>query len=436
MVAWHTKNGSVSILGGARTPFVKAGSALRRVGLTELCRSAMQETLHGVGWPAARLDEVVLGNVVMPADAANPARVAAMQSGVPTHVPAITLQRNCASGLEAVAYAAMRIQDGHAQIVLAAGGESMSNVPLLFPSETLEPMAQLAKARTLGQKLRAAAALRPRHFRPVPGIVLGLTDPLCGMIMGGTAEVLAHEFNVSRDEQDAFALQSHKRAAAAAAEGHFDDQITPFYVGPRYKPVKTDVGPRANQTIQALAKLKPLFDRRDGTVTVGNACQVTDGAVAMLVADSRVAKAQGMKVLGHVRAYATAALDPARMGLGPVYAIDQVLRMTGLALEDIDLFEINEAFAAQVLACVRAMASDRFCREHLGRGHALGEMDMSRLNVDGGAIALGHPVGATGARIVLNLLMAMRRRGVSRGIASLCVAGGQGAAMLLELNGS
>ena len=432
MVAWHTPNGSVAVLGGARTAFVKAGTALRQVPLTDLCRVVMREALHRVGWPAARLDEVVLGNVVMPADAANPARVAAMQAGVPAHVPAITLQRNCASGIEAVAYSAMRIHDGHAQVVLAAGGESMSNVPLLLPRETLEPMARLQRAKTLGQKAAAVAALRPRHFRPVAAIVQGLTDPLCGLIMGKTAELLAHEFGISRQDQDALALRSHQRAVQAIQDGAGDEQIVPIYAGRRFEPIMADIGPRSGQTAQALAKLRPIFDKCDGTVTVGNACQVTDGAAALLIADSQVAQAQGLEVLGHVRAYATTGLDPARMGLGPVYAIDQVLRMTGLTLEDIDLFEINEAFAAQVLACLKAMASDQFCRERLGRRSALGTLPTDRLNVGGGAIALGHPVGATGTRLVLNLLHEMRLRGAAKGIASLCVAGGQGAAMLVE----
>ncbi len=432
MVAWHSDNASVAVLGGVRTPFTKAGGPMRNVHLTELSRVVMQETLYRVGCPPQDVDEVTLGNVVMPADAANPARVAAMRAGIPAHVPALTVQRNCASGMEAIAQAAARVGHGDARLALAAGAESMSTIPFLLPTETLEPMASLARSRKWWQKLAVLATLRPRHLRPVWGGELGLTDPLCGMIMGKTAEVLAHEFAISRREQDDFALRSHRRATQAAQSDRFDDQLTPVYAPRRFDPVTADVGPRANQSDEALAKLRPIFDRADGTVTVGNCCQVTDGAACVLLADADLARAEGYEILGHIRAYAVAALDPAHMGLGPVHAIDHVLRMTGHDLADIDLIEINEAFAAQVLACLRAMSSDRFCREHLGRRRALGDLDPQRLNVNGGAIALGHPVGATGARIVLNLLLELRRRDAALGIASLCVAGGQGAAMLVE----
>jgi acetyl-CoA acetyltransferase family protein len=232
--------------------------------------------------------------------------------------------------------------------------------------------------------------------------------------------------------QDEFALRSHERATAAIGAGRFNDEIVPVYAGDRFEPVTGDVGPRAGQTMQALSKLKPIFDRRDGTVTVGNACQVTDGAAALLAMDAALAKSEGLEPLGYVRAYAYAGLDPSRMGLGPVFAIAQLLEATGLTLSDVGLIEINEAFAAQVLACVKAIGSRSFASEHLNRPDAVGEIDPDRLNVNGGAIALGHPVGATGARLVLTLLMEMRRRDVDLGIASLCVGGGQGAAILLE----
>lgn len=432
MVAWATPNGRVAIVGGVRTPFAKAGTGLRHLHVTELARLALRETLCRASWPAGGVDEVILGNVVMPADATNPARVAALFAGVPASVPALTVQRNCASGMEAVAQAANRVADGQSRVVLAGGAESMSTVPLLLPIETLGPMARLVKARTLWQKLGALISFRPRHFRMQSALEQGLTDPTCGLIMGKTAEVLAHEFSISRREQDEYALRSHQKASAAVEAKVFDEQIVPVFAGDGFEPVTHDIGPRHDQSMTALDRLRPIFDRHDGTVTVGNSCQITDGAAAVLVIDAELARAQGMEVLGYVRAYATAGLDPAHMGLGPVYAIDQLLQSTGLSLGDIDLFEINEAFAAQVIACMRAMASDTFARQHLGRSQALGEIDPDRLNIDGGSIALGHPVGATGTRLVLNLLMAMRRRGVERGIAALCVGGGQGAAILLE----
>ncbi len=422
----------VAIVAGARLPFAKAGTALKEAHVTDLARAAFQETLYRANFPAERLDEVILGNVVMPADATNPARVAALWAGIPNRIPALTVQRNCASGMESVAQAASRIRAGEASAILAGGAESMSTLPLLLPQESLEPISRLGRAKNLWRKTTAIAALRPRHFKPIPALMQGLTDPTCDMIMGKTAEVLAHEYGISRREQDEFALRSHQRAAAAQDQGKFNEEIAPFYAGRRFEPVTEDVGPRRDQSMQALTKLKPLFDRRDGTVTVGNSCQVTDGAVSLLLADSSFARAEGLPVLGYVRAYAVAGLDPARMGLGPVFAIDKLLRQTGLALSDIPLFEINEAFAAQVLACLKAMSSDRFARQHLDRDHALGEIDAEYLNVNGGAIALGHPVGATGARIVLTLLMEMRRRDLDMGLAALCVGGGQGAAILLE----
>jgi acetyl-CoA C-acetyltransferase/acetyl-CoA acyltransferase len=423
-----------AIVAGARTPLCKAGTALKDVHVTELARASMQEALYRANVSAERVDEVIFGNVVMPADATNPARVSALYAGVPNRVPALTVQRNCSSGMEAVAQAGARIRAGEANLVLAGGAESMSTLPLLLPAETLEPMSRLARAKGLWQKATATATLRPRHFRPIAALEQGLTDPTVDMIMGKTAEVLAHEYGISRLEQDEFALRSHQKAAAAAERGVFTQEIAPFYAGERFAAVTEDVGPRANQTMEALAKLRPIFDRRDGTVTVGNSCQVTDGAVSLLMADPAFARAEGLGVLGYVRGYAVAGLDPARMGLGPVFAIDKLLRQTGLSLSDIPLFEINEAFAAQVIACLRAMSSKRFAREHLDRDDVLGEIDPERLNVNGGAIALGHPVGATGARIVLTLLMEMRRRDLDLGLAALCVGGGQGAAILLERN--
>ena len=255
----------------------------------------------------------------------------------------------------------------------------MSTIPLLFPNETMVPMERMYRAKGAMQRLAAMATLRPRHFKPIAGLEVGLTDPTCDMIMGKTAELLASEFGISRREQDEFALRSHQRAAAAQAAVRFKDEITPVYVPAKggFEAATEDIGPRANQTMEALTKLKPIFDRRDGTVTVGNACQVTDGAVALLMTDEHYARAEGIEVMGYVRSYACVGLDPARMGLGPVYAIDKLLRQTGLSLSDVPLIEINEAFAAQVLACVKAMGSDSFCQEHLGRVSAIGEIDFS-----------------------------------------------------------
>ena len=432
MVALYHPAHTAVIVGGARTPFVKMGSALRDVHVAELARVAIQETLYRAHWRADRLDEVILGNVVMPADAANLARVAALWAGVPTEVPAMTVQRNCASGMEAIAEGASRIVAGRAAVLMTGGAESMSTIPLLYPTEAIDSFARIGRAKNAWQRAKSMATLRPRHFRPVAALEFGLTDPTIGQIMGKTAELLAGEFGISRTEQDEFALRSHQRAAEATAGGKFAQEIVPVYAGPQYEPVTQDIGPRANQTMDALARLKPIFDRRDGTVTVGNSCQVTDGACCALLADEAPARSDGLEILGWVRGYAVAALDPRRMGLGPVFAIDKLLRQTGVDFRDVQLWEINEAFAAQVLACLKAMASNAFAAEHLQRDKALGEIDPERLNVNGGAIALGHPVGASGARIVLTLLLEMRRRNLNLGIAALCVGGGQGMAMLLE----
>jgi acetyl-CoA acetyltransferase family protein len=419
-------------MNGARTPFVKAGGAFKDVHVSDLARRVIQEALYRSDFPFERLDEVILGNVVMPADATNLARVAALWAGVPENVPALTVQRNCASGMESIAQAGDLLRAGRGHAVLAGGAESMSGLPLLLPDETREPMSRMYRARNFWQRTTAAASFRPRHFKPRAALELGLTDPTCGLIMGKTAEILASEFGITREQQDAFALRSHQRAAAAIESGKFDAEIVPVFATDRFVPISRDVGPRANQTTEALAKLRPIFEKRDGTVTAGNSSQVTDGAAAVLVMDGETAGREEREPLGFVRGYACVGLDPKRMGLGPAYAINKLLSETGVSLAEVDLFEINEAFAAQVLACLKAMGSAEFCRSQLNRSEALGEIDPDRLNVNGGAIALGHPVGATGTRLVLTLLMEMKRRKVNLGVAALCVGGGQGVAMLLE----
>jgi acetyl-CoA C-acetyltransferase/acetyl-CoA acyltransferase len=286
------------------------------------------------------------------------------------------------------------------------------------------------RAKTPVAKLAAATAFRPAMLQPRIALAEGLTDPVCGLNMGETAEVIARDFRIGRVAQDEFALESHRRAVAARPR--LREEIVPVFPAPGYEPVQDDVGPRDGQTLEALAKLKPYFDRRNGTVTVGNACGVTDGACALLVADEVTAGSWPTPPLGRIRSFAFAGLSPSRMGLGPVYAMAEALQKAQLALEDIELFEINEAFAAQVLACLAASESDDFARAELSRDRALGRIPRDRLNVNGGAIALGHPVGVSGARLLLTLLMEMRRRGARLGLASLCVGGGQGAAFVLE----
>jgi acetyl-CoA C-acetyltransferase/acetyl-CoA acyltransferase len=422
----------LAIVGGIRTPFVRAFSALADRSADELGTAALRGALEECHLPPDGLDEVVFGNVAGPAEAANVGRVIALRAGVPWDRPAHTVHRNCASGIESVISAWQIVREGRADVVAAGGAESMSNVPLLWDSRMRDWLLKFSRANPW-RKGTLLAKLRPGFFRPIPGLELGLTDPTCGLNMGQTAEVLAKEFAISREEQDAFALQSHLRATAAWERCFYKGEVVPLPArkegGP---PIEKDVGPRANQTLAALAKLKPIFDRRGGTVTAGNSCPLTDGAVALVVMTASAAQSRGLQPLGYVRDYAVAGCDPARMGLGPVYATHRLLAQSGRRLNDFELFEINEAFAAQVLACTRAFASKQFAEHSLGRSAAIGEIDPERLNVNGGAIALGHPVGASGTRLILTLLRALRARGLRRGLASLCVGGGQGAAVWLE----
>jgi acetyl-CoA acetyltransferase family protein len=306
----------------------------------------------------------------------------------------------------------------------------MSQIPLLYGMEYAGWLEGLMRARSGLQKVAALSRFRPSMLTPRIGIAEGLTDYVCGLNMGQTAEVLSREFRITRERQDQYALMSHQRAIAGRER--LREEIVPLFPPPRHEIVRDDVGPREGQTLEALAKLKPYFDRRNGTVTVGNSCQVTDGAVALLVADEATARAWPAPPLGRIRAFAFAGLSPRRMGLGPVFAIARALEKARLKLADIERFEINEAFAAQVLACLEASKSDAFGRAELARDRALGEIPADILNVNGGAIALGHPVGASGARLLLTLLMEMRRHRLRLGCAALCVGGGQGAAFILE----
>lgn len=420
------------IVDGVRTPFRKAGTDLAHSGPEELGRVAVNALLTRTGMDPALIDEVIFGCVAQPADAANVARVIALRAGIPETVPAMTVHRNCASGCEALTQAAEKIKAGHGSIFIVGGTESMSQVPLLFKQSTAEKFGRLARAKTVGQKVRAIASFRPSDFQPRVGLQLGLTDPVCGLNMGETAEVLARECKISREEQDAFALESHRRAITA--NGKLTEEICPIYTN-GHKPaaaILQDNGPRLNQSLEALAKLKPVFDRRTGTVTAGNASQITDGAVALLVMSEERAAMLGLQPLGTLAAWAYAGCDPMRMGLGPVFAMAKLQDEAGVDALGADVIEINEAFAAQVLAVMKCAASADFARKYLGRERSMGEIPREKLNVNGGAIALGHPVGATGARLVLTSLKELRRRKAKHSLVSACVGGGQGVALWLE----
>ena len=407
------------ICGGVRTPFMRAFGKLTGVPADDLAHAVFTEVLASTGVDASRLDEVILGCAGPPAEAMNIARVAALRSGVPEHVPAFTVHRNCASGVEAIGSSWTRVRAGEARRILAGGAESMSEAPLKLTPAATRKLVPIMNARSLGARIGLATRLSAKDLVPRPTLRGALTDPISGLIMGDTAEVLARELDISREEQDAYAAESQRRAAAARRDGVFREETMTFFVPPRYKRfVDEDDGIREDATPEKLARLRPVFDRRFGTVTVGNACQLTDGAAALLLAEESAALEDGLPILAVVRDVVNVGCDPRRMGLGPAIAIPRILARNDLGVDDVDRFEINEAFAVQVLACLKQMGEQA--------------PDHARLNVHGGAIALGHPVGATGVRIVLTLAKELRRRGLRLGIASLCVGGGQGSAVLIE----
>lgn len=424
----------LAIIEGFRSPFCKAGTAFKEMQADMLGAVIVRELMARSSLNYSDIDEVIIGNVAQPIHAANIARVIALQGGFGAQTTAYTVNRNCASGMEAITTAANKIFAGEIETALVGGAESMSQIPLLFGPEMSAFFGKLMAAKTPLATLRLLLTFRPLFLKPIVGIELGLTDPVCGLNMGQTAERLCREFAISRQEQDAFALLSHQRASQAQAEGRLADEIIPVPIAPHYKSIQhDDNGPRSEQTIEALGKLRPYFERISGTVTVGNACPITDGAVAFTVMAESSAKQRGLQPLGYLKAYSYAGLDGARMGLGPCYATARLLDKTGLSLDDFDLIELNEAFAVQVIANERAFASAQFAKQYLGREKALGVIDRDKLNVNGGAIALGHPVGATGGRLVLTLLHELRRRNLQRGLATLCVGGGQGASLALEI---
>ena len=424
---------TLAVVAGWRTPLCRAGTDLESASAGDLAAHVLRETLDRTGWDAARVDEVVLGCAGPEPREANVARVAALRAGIPHHVPAVTVMRNCASGMESLREAQLRLLAGRGEVFLVGGTESMSNFPLLMGPQLVRMLTGLQKARSLPQRLRNLLGFRPSMLAPRISILEGLTDGYTGQLMGETAETLARTFGIDRAQQDAWALRSHQRAAAAAQSGRLAAEIAPL-VTPRNHAamVSADNGIRTEQTLEALQRLRPVFDRRDGDVTVGNACQVTDGAVALLVMSLERARAEGLRPMAVVRSTGVAGLDPRTMGLGPVHALLPALREAGCTIADLETVEVNEAFAAQVLACVQAAGSPAWCREHLDLPGALGEIDLERLNPNGGAIALGHPIAASGARLVLTLAHELRSGNKQLGAAALCVGGGQGEAVVLE----
>jgi len=420
----------VVIVDGVRTPYAKAGTLLKDVPAQELARIVITEILARTGFDPAELDHVIFGNIAQPPDAVNLARVAALLAGVPARVPAFTVNRLCGSGLQSIADAFLRISAGAADAIVAGGVESMSNIPFLYSRESQEIFTEVFTAKDLGQRLAAATRFRPKHFKPEIGLQQGLTDAVCGLNMGETAEVLAKEHGITREAQDEFALRSHRRVTLARLK--LAEEIVPVPVPPRFGEMAVeDNGVRENQSMEALAKLKPYFDRKFGTVTAGNSSQITDGGAATLVMSGKAAAAHGLRPLGKIRGVAFVGLEPERMGLGPAVATPLALKRAGVSWKEIGLVEINEAFAAQCLAVARVFPSAEW-HERYGTGGPVGEIDWDRTNVNGGAIALGHPVGSSANRLVTTLLREMRRRDVQFGLATMCIGGGQGGAVVLE----
>jgi len=421
----------VYVVDGARTPFLKAKGAPGPFAASDLAVQAGRSLLTRQPFLPTDLDEVILGCAAPSPDETNIGRMVALRMGCGLEVPGWTVMRNCASGMQALDSAMANIQSGRSQLVLAGGVDALSRAPLLYSDAMVRWFAQMAAAKTMGAKLQLFAKLRPGVLlAPVIGLMKGLTDPVNGMLMGQTAENLAWKFGLTRRQMDEFSVRSHQRSLAARKAGHFGE-IVPL-VDDRGNVHAEDDGVRPDASMAGMAKLKPFFDKKYGSITAANSSQITDGAAWLILASEAAVEKWKLQPLGRIVDSQWSGLDPAQMGLGPVHAATPILQRHGLGLNDLDAWEINEAFAAQVMACLEAWKSDDYCREHLGLPGALGALDEERLNVDGGAVAIGHPVGASGARIVLHLLHVLRAKQAKRGIASICIGGGLGGAMLVE----
>ncbi len=425
----------IYVVDGARTPFLKSKNRPGPFAASDLATQAGRALLVRQPFRPDELDEVILGCAAPSVDEVNIGRVAALRMGTGQKVPGWTVMRNCASGMQAVDSGISNILAGRSQLVLAGGVDALSRAPLLYAEKMVHWFSDMAAARTAGQRAALFARLPVKSLlAPIVGIMKGLTDPMVGLLMGQTAENLAHRFGITREQQDTFSIRSHERVAKAQDEGRlapgggevealFDRDGTAWSL---------DDGVRRDASLENLQKLRPFFDRKYGSVTPGNSSQITDGAAWLLLASEAALRKYDLQPLGRIVDSHWAGLDPAHMGLGPVHAATPILERHGLGLNDVDYWEINEAFAAQVLGCLAAWQDDRYCREELGLGGALGALDENKLNVDGGAIALGHPVGASGTRIVLHLLKVLKRNQAKRGMAAICIGGGLGGAMLVE----
>ncbi len=424
---------AVYLADGARTPFLKARGRPGPFTPVDLAVQCGRPLLLRQPFAPDAFDQVILGCVNVVADEANPARVAALRLGCGAGMPAFTVQINCGSGMQSLDTARRYIADGGADLILAGGTEALSHTPLIVRRGAVEFLAAL-NAKSVLARLKALPRFRLRFLKPVIGLERGLTDPITTLNMGQTAELVAHLFGISREMADRYAMESHHRLARAQKEGWLADEVIPAF-GRDGTVYNHDDGVRADSDMERLAKLNPVFERPWGKVTAGNSSQITDGACWTILASEDAVRRYGLTPKARIVDAHWSALDPSIMGLGPVLCSTEILKRHGLALDDIELWELNEAFAAQVIACLRAWEDEGFCREVLGLPGAAGHIPRDRLNVDGGAISLGHPVGTSGTRIVLHLANAMRRLDKTRGIATECIGGGQGGAMLLERAG-
>ncbi|WP_024954700.1 thiolase family protein [Sulfurospirillum arcachonense] len=424
----------IAIIDGLRSPIAKANEKFKNMQVDTLASIVIRELVLKSGLSHDEFDEVIVGNVAQPPHASNVAKVIAARSGFSKSTPAMTVNRNCASGMEAITSSALRLWQDEGEIYLACGAESMSNIPFFYNQGYKEFLFGLMSSKTLIQKISILKEFKPSFLKPVIGLVSGLTDPISGMIMGKTAEILAKDFHISREEQDAFSLLSHQKAKKARENGIFTDEILPIiYDDKKGLMLDYDDGVRDTLTIESLKKLKPFFDRRSGTITVGNSSQVSDGASACILMKESTAKKRELKPIGYLKDFSYVGLEAQRMGLGPIFATQKLLKKRRMKLSDFDLIEINEAFAAQVIANIKAFASKEFCAKHFNMRNAMGEIDMDKLNVNGGAVAMGHPVGMSGNRLVVHILKELKRRNLQKGLATLCIGGGQGAALILEV---
>jgi acetyl-CoA acyltransferase len=421
----------VAVVRGLRTPFAKSGTHYAHLSALDLGKMVVSELVQRSGIDPATVQELIYGNVIPSVKAPNIAREIVLGTGLPRNIAGYTVSKACASANQAITSAADLIFRGYADTVIAGGAESLSDVPILFSRNFADALVGASKGKNVGQKLGAFSKVRPKDLAPeTPAIAESTT----GLSMGESAEKMAKENGISREAQDRFALQSHHRAAEATASGRFKDEVMTVIVPPKFENVvETDNLIRGDSTLEAMAKLRPVFDRKFGTITAANASPLTDGASAVLLMSEERAKALGLKPLGFIKSYAFAATDPFDQLLqGPVFALPVALERAKLELKDIGVIEMHEAFAAQVLSNIQWIGSKKIAQEKLNRSEPLGDIDPEKINRTGGSIALGHPFGATGARIVTTVCNELQLTGEQYGLVTVCAAGGMGVAMVLE----